>query len=139
MTIWKSVPVTMTPAMHAAAAAAAHQYAAETGGNNLDVIWAAALEAAPAKPVVHELEIIVTDRNNTYRAAPRCCTATEKAGLQGKYASCTGGRLHAVSRLLEKSGLPLDIERAEITPMLPEAGDPSDRVRYSVVVFERAA
>lgn len=139
MTTWKSVPVTMTPEMHAAAAAAARQYMDATGGNNLDVIWAAALEAAPAKPVGHELEIIVTDRNNTYRARPRHGMATELAGLQGMSASYTGGRIGAVCRLLEKSNRPLNIENAEITPMLPEAGDPSDCVRYSVVVMERGA
>ena len=139
MTTWKSVPLMMTPAMHAAAAAAARQYAEATGGNNLDVIWAAALEAAPANPVGHELEIIVTDRNNTYRARARHCMATELAGLQGASASYTGGRIGAVCRLLEKSNRPLNIENAEITPMLPEAGDPSDCVRYSVVVMERGA
>lgn len=139
MTTWKSVPLMMTPAMHAAAAAAARQYTEATGGNNLDVIWAAALEAAPAKPVGHELEIIVTDRNNTYRARPRPGMATEKAGLQNLSASYTGGRIGAVYRLLEKASRRLNVEQAEITPMLPEAGDPSDCVRYSVVVMERGA
>lgn len=91
MTTWKAVPLMMTPAMHAAAAAAARQYMEATGGNNLDVIWAAALQAAPDKPAGHELEIIVTDRNNTYRARPRPGMATEKAGLKGTSASYTGG------------------------------------------------
>lgn len=139
MTTWKSVPLMMTPAMHAAAAAAARQYAEATGGNNLDVIWAAALQAAPDKPAGHELEIIVTDRNNTYSARPRPGMATEKAGLQGTSASYTGGRIGAVYRLLEKSSRRLHFEQAEITPMLPEAGDPSDCMRYSVVVMERGA
>lgn len=139
MTTWKSVPLIMTPAMHAAAAAAARQYAEATGGNNLDVIWAAALQAAPDKPAGHELEIIVTDRNNTYRARPRPGMATEKAGLQNLSASYTGGRIGAVYRLLEKASRRLNVEQAEITPMLPEAGDPSDCVRYNVVVLERSA
>ncbi len=135
MTIWKSVPVMMTPAMYAAAFAVATPVLRLS----LDKIWAAALEAAPAKPVCHELEIIVSDRNNTYRARPRPGMATEKAGLQNLSASYTGGRIGAVCRLLGKAARPLNIEQAEITPMLPEAGYPSDCVRYSVVVLERSA
>lgn len=138
-TTWKSVPQQLTPEMRQAAEAAARQYMEETGGNSLDAIWAAAVAAAPTQPVTHELEIITSDRNNTYRALPRVCHATELAGLQGKSASYTGGRIGAVQRLLEKSTRPLNVEAAVIVPMLPERGDPHDRTRYSVLVQERGA
>lgn len=134
---WKPVPLQLTPEMRQAAEAAARMYMDETGGNSLDVIWTAAVQAAPAQPIVHELEIIVADRNNTYRASPKVCHATEAAGLQGKTATCTGGREGAVHRLLEKSSLRMRIEDALITVMPPESGDPSYRMRYRVVIGER--
>lgn len=138
-TTWKSVPQRLTAEMRNAGAAAAREYLAETGRYNLDVMWEAMLAAAPAQPVTHEIEIITSDRNNTYRASPRVCHATEAAGLQGKSATYTGGRVGAVQRLLEKSTRPLDVESAVIVPMLPERGDPHDRTRYSVLVQERSA
>lgn len=136
-TNWKSVPVEMTPAMRAAAAEAAQRYMAETGGNNLDVIWAAALSAAPQQRVTIYLEVVVTDRNGTYRAVPRAGAGTLAAGLNGKRASYTGGREGAIHRLLEKSSQRLDVDGATITPMLPEAGDRIDVTRYSVIVGRR--
>lgn len=134
MDAWKSVPQKLTAEMREAGAAAAQEYLAD-----LDVMWKAMLAAAPTQPVTHELEIITSDRNNTYRASPRVCHATELAGLQGKAATYTGGRIGAVQRLLEKSARPLDVESAVIVPMLPERGDPHDRTRYSVLVQERGA
>lgn len=135
-TTWKPVPLQLTPEMHAAGEAAALQFE-HVHGPGLHAIWAAVLAAAPAKPVSHELEIIVSDRNNTYRASPKVCHATEAAGLQGKTATCTGGREGAVHRLLEKSSRRLRIEDALITVTPPESGDPSYRVRYRVVIGER--
>ncbi len=136
-TNWKSVPTKMTPAMRAAAAAAGRKYMEETGGNNIDVMWAAALEAAPAQPVAYHLEVAVTDRNGTYRAVPRAGAGTEAAGLKGQRASYFGGRESAIYRLLGKSSQRLDIDGAAITPMLPEAGDRIDVTRYSVIVGKR--
>lgn len=49
-TNWKAVPVKLTPEMRTAAAKAAREYMEETGCNNLDVIWRAALDAAPVIP-----------------------------------------------------------------------------------------
>lgn len=138
-TTWKSVPQHLTPEMREAGAAAAREYLADTGRNSLDVIWKAMLAAAPTQPVTHEIEIITSDRNNTYRASPRVCHATEAAGLQGKSATYTGGRVGAVQRLLEKSTRPLNVESALIVLMLPESSDPHDRMRYSVLVQERSA
>ena len=135
---WQTVPQTLTPTMRKAAAAAARDYFAETGGNSIDVIWAAALASAPRPTVRHELEVIVTDRNNTYRARPAVGASAEKAGLQGKIASCTAGSSRAVRALLEKSERPLDVKAAEIVAMLPEAGDRYDVSRFSVVVWERS-
>lgn len=136
MTIWKSVPVMMTPAMHAAAAAAARKYMEATGGNNLHVIWAAALEAAPAQSVSHEVEVIVRDANATYRAAPKATPAAEAAGLKGISTTCTMGSRQAVIALLKKSTRPLDVTGAQITAMLPEAGDRYDVSRFHVIVNE---
>lgn len=133
MDVWKSVPQRLTPEMREAGAAAAQEYLAD-----LDVIWKAMLAAAPTQPVTHEIEIITSDRNNTYRASPRVCHATEAAGLQGKSATYTGGRVGAVQRLLEKSTRPLNVESALIVLMLPESSDPHDRMRYSVLVQERS-
>lgn len=136
-TNWKSVPVEMTPAMRAAASAAIRQYMNTTGDIDLDAIWAAALCAAPKRPVNYYLEVAVTDRNGTYRAVPRGGALTEAAGLTGQRASYTGGREGAVHRLLEKSSHELDVEGATITPMLPEAGDNFGCTRYSVIVGRR--
>jgi hypothetical protein len=134
---WKTVPQTLTPTMRKAAAAAARDYFAETGGNSIDVIWTAALASAPRPVVRHELEVIVTDRNNTYWAQSAVGVSAEQAGLQGKVASCTAGSSQAVRALLEKSEWPLDVKAAEIVAMLPDADDRHGVSRFNVVVWER--
>ncbi|MBN8283413.1 hypothetical protein [Zoogloea sp.] len=135
-TNWKSVPTKMTPEMRAAAAAAGREYMEETGGNNIDVMWAAALEAAPAQSVSHEVEVIVRDANATYRAAPKATPAAEAAGLRGISTTCTMGSRQAVIALLKKSTRPLDVTGAQITAMLPEAGDRYGVSRFHVIVNE---
>ncbi|MBS0354035.1 MAG: hypothetical protein JSR83_09065 [Proteobacteria bacterium] len=139
MNTWQTVPNKLTPEMRRAAAEAARKYMAETGGNDLDVIWAAALAAAPKVPVKHEFEVIIIDRANTYRARSALTRAAEDAGVNGLHATCTAGPRQALCRLLEKSRRPLDIERAVITAMLPAAGDAPDVSRFNVQVEERSA
>lgn len=137
MKTWQTVPKYLTPEMRRAAAAAAREYLAETGRNNIDVMWEAALAAAPKAPVKHEFEVIIIDRANTYRARPAVTRAAEDAGVCGLHATCTAGARQALCRLLEKSRRPLDIERAVITAMLPAAGDAPDVSRFNVQVEER--
>jgi hypothetical protein len=135
---WQTVPQTLTPKMREAAVAAACDHMAETSDHRIDMIWAAALAVAPRPAVRHELQVIVTDRNNTYRARPAVGASVEQVGLQGKVASCTAGSSRAVRALLEKSERPLDVNAAEIVAMLPEAGDRYGVSRFSVVVWERS-
>lgn len=135
-TNWKSVPTKMTPEMRAAAAAAAREYLKETGRNNIDVMWAAALEAAPVQRVSHAVEVIVRDANATYRAAPKATPSADAAGLKGISTTCTMGSRQAVIALLKKSTRPLDVTGAQITAMLPEAGDRYGVSRFHVIVNE---
>lgn len=135
---WQTVPQTLTPKMRDAAVAAARNHMAETSDHRIDMIWAAALASAPRPVVRHELEVIVTDRNNTYWAQSAVGASAEQAGLQGKVASCTAGSSQAVRALLEKSEWPLDVKAAEIVAMLPDADDRHGVSRFVVVVWERS-
>lgn len=135
--LWKSVPMAPDASMVAAATTRLLFLGVAASEASVRDALANAIAHAPAQPVMYHLEVAVTDRNGTYRAAPRAGGGTDAAGLKGQRASHTGGCKGAIYRLLEKSTHQLDVEGATITPMLPEAGDRIDVTRYSVIVGRR--
>lgn len=60
---------------------------------------------------VLQLQIVVADRNNTYKARALPGAASASAGLKGVKATCTAGRRQAVQALLAKAVPPRRLAR----------------------------
>ena len=96
------------------------------------------MDQAPKAVVRHELECIVSDKDNTYAARIWVWPNMGDIGLKGVKATCTAGPVHAVRALLRKSSAPLDVDNEQISLEPAQPGDIRETTRYRVLVEELA-